>query len=486
MGSLTALSGGGVAPGNSIGTMNVTNGVNFQSGSRYAVEIAADGRSDLLQSTGAAVLNGGEVAVSLENSGNLLSESQVHSLLGKQYSILTAQQGISGHFDSVQPNYLFLGTTLSYQPNQVILSVGRSATAFADLAQTANQRAVATAADTLAAGNPLYESILTSSSPFQARQAFSQLTGQIHADIASTQINDSRYLRDTLNERLRQSEGLSSSSEIKVNQGGAWAQLLGAWDHASGDANATGYQASTYGVLMGLDSALAEQWRMGISTGYTRTSLDGGFGASADSDNYHLGVYGSKQLGDLALRAGSTYTWHRIETSRRVSFGAQSDNPNASYSARTQQLFAEAGYSIKSSAVNLEPFVNLAYINFQNSGIDENGGAAALQGNKQHTEATVSTLGLRADSQLQAVTLRGELGWQHQYSERDRATALMFSGSSSAFVVNSVPVSRDGAVVKASAEVAVSKNATLSLGYGGLVSQNHQDNRVNAGFAWSF
>lgn len=486
LGSLTALSGGVVAPGNSIGTMNVANGVNFQSGSRYAVEIAADGRSDLLQSTGAAVLNGGEVAVSLENSGNLLSENQVHSLLGKQYSILTAQQGISGHFDSVQPNYLFLGTTLSYQPNQVTLNVGRSATAFADLAQTANQRAVATAADTLAAGNPLYESILTSGSPFQAQQAFSQLTGQIHADIASAQINDSRYLRDALNKRLRQSEGLSSSSEIKANQGGAWAQFLGAWDHASGDTNATGYQSSTYGVLMGLDSALAEEWRLGISTGYTRTSLDGGFGSSADSNNYHLGVYGGKQLGDLALRAGSTYTWHRIDTSRRVSYGAQSDNPTASYSARTQQLFAEAGYSIKSSPVSLEPFANLSYINFQNSGIDEHGGAAALQGNKQHTEATISTLGLRANSQVQAVNLRGELGWQHQYGERDRATGLMFSGSSSPFVVNSVPVSRDGAVVKASAEVAVNKNATLSLGYGGLISQNHQDNRVNAGFIWHF
>ncbi|MNW22933.1 Extracellular serine protease precursor [compost metagenome] len=53
-------------------------------------------------------------------------------------------------------------------------------------------------------------------------------------------------------------------------------------------------------------------------------------------------------------------------------------------------------------------------------------------------------------------------------------------------MVDSVPVSRDGAVVKASAEVTVSKDTTLTLGYGGLVSQNHQDNRVNAGFIWRF
>ncbi|MGM1350583.1 autotransporter outer membrane beta-barrel domain-containing protein, partial [Serratia liquefaciens] len=69
-------------------------------------------------------------------------------------------------------------------------------------------------------------------------------------------VNDSRYLRDALNGRLRQAEGLATSPDIKADDdGGAWAQLLGAWDHASGDANATGYQASTYGVLVGLDSA---------------------------------------------------------------------------------------------------------------------------------------------------------------------------------------------------------------------------------------
>ncbi|MDA5519147.1 autotransporter outer membrane beta-barrel domain-containing protein, partial [Yersinia intermedia] len=128
----------------------------------------------------------------------------------------------------------------------------------------------------------------------------------------------------------------------------------------------------------------------------------------------------------------------------------------------------------------------LAYINFKNNGIAEYGGATALHGDKQHTDATVSTLGLRANTQLQAITLRSELGWQHQYGELDRSTGLMFSGSSSVFVVNSVPVSRNGAVLKVSAELAVSKDATLSLGYGGLVSKNHQDNRINAGFIWHF
>ncbi|WP_273890358.1 autotransporter serine protease [Serratia marcescens] len=491
VGSLTARRGGTVAPGNSIGTLNVAGNVSFEPGSRYAVEVGPNGQSDRIQSSGSATIGGGEVAVTLENSPNLLTESEVRSLLGQQYTILSAQQGVSGQFDAVAPNYLFLGTGLSYQPNGVTLSVGRNGTSFASVAQTANERAVAAAADALAAGNPVYESILNSGTAGEARQAFRQLSGQIHADIASALVNDSRYLREALNGRLRQAEGLASSSAIKADEGGAWAQLLGAWDHASGDANATGYQASTYGVLVGLDSAAAADWRLGVATGYTRTSLHGGYGSKADSDNYHLAAYGDKQFGALALRGGAGYTWHRIDTKRSVNYGMQSDRDTAKYSARTEQLFAEAGYSVKGEWLNLEPFVNLAYVNFENNGIAESGGAAALRGDKQHTDATVSTLGLRADTAWQVtpgttVALRSELGWQHQYGGLERGTGLRFNGGNAPFVVDSVPVSRDGMVLKAGAEVAVNENATLSLGYGGLLSQNHQDNSVNAGFTWRF
>ena len=491
VGSLTARQGGTVAPGNSIGTLNVAGNVSFEPGSRYAVEVGPNGQSDRIQSSGSATIGGGEVAVTLENSPNLLTQSEVRSLLGQQYTILSAQQGVSGQFDAVAPNYLFLGTGLSYQPTGVTLSVGRNGTSFASVAQTSNERAVAAAADALAAGNPVYESLLGSGTAGEARQAFRQLSGQIHADIASALVNDSRYLREALNGRLRQAEGLASSSAIKADEGGAWAQLLGAWDHASGDANATGYQASTYGVLVGLDSAVADDWRLGVATGYTRTSLHGGYGSKADSDNYHLAAYGDKQFGALALRGGAGYTWHRIDTKRSVNYGMQSDRDTAKYSARTEQLFAEAGYSVQGEWLNLEPFVNLAYVNFENNGIAESGGAAALRGDKQHTDATVSTLGLRADTEWQVsagttLALRSELGWQHQYGGLERGTGLRFNGGNAPFVVDSVPVSRDGMVLKAGAEVAVNENATLSLGYGGLLSQNHQDNSVNAGFTWRF
>ncbi|HGW5809779.1 TPA: S8 family serine peptidase, partial [Serratia marcescens] len=162
VGSLTARQGGTVAPGNSIGTLNVAGNVSFEPGSHYAVEVGPNGQSDRIQSGGSATIGGGEVAVTLENSANLLAQSEVRSLLGQKYTILSAQQGVSGQFDAVALNYLFLGTGLSYQPTGVTLSVGRNGTSFASVAQTPNERAVAAAAEALAAGNPVYESLLGS------------------------------------------------------------------------------------------------------------------------------------------------------------------------------------------------------------------------------------------------------------------------------------------------------------------------------------
>ncbi|MGX9257773.1 autotransporter outer membrane beta-barrel domain-containing protein [Pantoea ananatis] len=490
VGSLTVRRGGIVAPGNSMGSLNVTRNVSFDPGSLFTVEVERNGQSDRIQSSGLATLDGGEVAVMLENSSNLLMQRVVRSLLGQQYNILSAQQGVDGQFDAVVPNYLFLDTGLIYQPNGVTLSVGRNSTLFASVAQTQNQWSVAGAADDLTAGHPVYESILNSRSADDAQQALRQLSGQIHADIGSALLNGSRYLRDALNDRLRQAQGLTSSSAIKADSSGAWGQLTGAWGHASGDTNATGYQISNHGVFLGIDSA-ADNYRLGVATGFTRTALKGGFSSQADSDNYHLATYGDKLYGALALRSGAGYTWHRIDTSRLVSFGGQSDRDTAKYNARTGQLFVEAGYSLKDKRLNIEPFGNIAYINFSNKGLKESGGGAALQGDKQNSDATISTLGMRVDSEWQIsqktmVALRGELGWQHQYGDLDRGTGLKFENGNSLFVVNSVPASRDSMVLKANAEVKVNKNATLSLGYGGLISPNYQDNSINAGFTWRF
>ncbi|WP_404855743.1 S8 family serine peptidase [Escherichia coli] len=141
-GSVTSdvsVQGEGIIGGSgTLGSLSVHRGGTVAPGSRYVVEVGTDGQSDKLQSHGAAMSGDGEVAVTLENHNNLLTQKEVFALHGQQYTILNAQQGVSGCFDTVMPNYLFLGVGLGYQWDKVLLNVGRNNTSFASVAQIPN------------------------------------------------------------------------------------------------------------------------------------------------------------------------------------------------------------------------------------------------------------------------------------------------------------------------------------------------------------
>ncbi len=489
VGSLTAAQGSTVAPGNSIGTLNVDGDMTLAQGSLYAAEVDASG-SDQIKVAGTATVQGADVTVIPYARDNLLAQSTTaENLIGSTGTLLTADGGVSGQFASVESGP-FITPSLTYQPDSVAVTLARSDLSFADVAATRNQRSMAAALDQLPTGSPVHQSLLLAPTEGDARQAMRQLSGQIHADIASSLVNNSRYLRDTLNSRLRQTQGQIDSSDIRQNEDGAWASLMGNWQHASGNNNASGFHDSTFGVLLGVDGDVADGWRIGAATGFTRTSLHGNH-ASADSDNYHLALYTGNSRDNVNLRAGTAYTWHRIETARSVNYYGQSDSDKARYSAGTGQIFAEAGYNLNNDWLNLEPFANLAWVDYRSNRINERGGASALSADSQHTSAALSTLGLRADKRWQtgkenAITLRGELGWLHQYNAPEREVGLRFQGGGTTFNTGTVPASRDGMVMKAGAEVSINDTASVSLNYTGMYSDNYQDNGLSADLKWTF
>ncbi|MFC6299094.1 autotransporter outer membrane beta-barrel domain-containing protein [Pseudomonas sp. CCM 7893] len=487
IGTLTINNGGSVAPGHSIGTLR-TQGVTFNPGSQYVVDVNRNGQSDQIQSNGTVTLNGGVVTVSMQNDTNLLTLKETRSLLGQRLNILSAGQSVKGQFSTVLPNSLFISSQLIYQPNQVTLKLDRNQTSFASIGQTRNERAVAMAADTLSAGNPVYESILSSKTAAQARQAFSQLNGQIYSDITGALISDSRYIRDAINGRLQQAQALSPNAQIQASHNGGWVQLLGGHNNIKGDGNASGYSSSISGVLLGLDTDMADGWRFGAATGYSQTKLNGSLKTKVESANYHLSLYGGKQYDTIALRIGETTTWHDLNTKRRVSYDSQLAYPKADYSARTDQVFAEIGYTRWSI---IQPFASLTYLNHHDDSFKEKGGAATLHADKQNQNAALSNLGLRAHTKLpisstSSLHLQGELGWEHQLSNTDRKASLKLTGSDTAFAVNSVPVARDGATIKASAEMALTQDTLVSLNYSGMLSAKGNSNGLNAEFTFRF
>lgn len=489
--ALTAKSGGTVAPGNSIGTLQVAGDVTFEPGSTYAVELSPTS-SDQIIASGKAVIEGATVSLSLENSPTLLTTSEAKTLLGNQYNILQAAGGIEGRFGAVVPDYLFLGGTLDYSASGIQLAVVRNATSFTSAGQTPNQRAVAAAAEQLGAGNPLYETLLLSPTAAVAQQAFQQLSGEIHPAIGTLLINDSRYLRDAVGERLREHD-LFDAGAPTDDRSNAWLKVLGAWGKSDGGHDNASSNSSIGGLLAGVDGFITEDTRLGFVTGYSDSSLSMGDGthSSASVDSYHLGAYLGHEIDALRLSVGGAYSWHRIDVKRDLQFNGVSGKQKSKRDATSAQLFTEAAYRLDLQPIALEPFANLAYVHLNTESFSEKGDAAALKGGENNRDVVLSTLGLRASkaialSDQQQLELSGTLGWQHNLSNTRSEDHLAFVNGNTAFSVQSVSMDRDAAVVGARAGLALGRDTRLNLDYNGLLGSREKDHGVGLTLDWQF
>ncbi|UWF46707.1 autotransporter domain-containing protein [Pseudomonas sp. N3-W] len=495
IGALLAKSGGTVAPGNSIGTMQVAGDVTFEPGSTYAVELSPTS-SDRIIAGGKAIIDGATVSLSLENSPTLLTTTEVQSLLGHQYNILQAAGGIQGQFGAVLPNYLFIGGTLDYSATGIELAVQRNATSFADVGLTPDQRSVAAAAEQLGAGNALYETLLVSPTAAVAQQAFQQLSGEIHPAIGTLLINDSRYVRDAVGERLREHDLFDAAAPRNSDgndQNNAWVKVLGSWGKSDGGNDNASSTSSISGLLAGVDGLIAENTRLGFVTGYSDSSLSMGNGthSSASVDSYHLGAYLGHQMDAWRLSVGGAYSWNRIDVKRDLQLGDVSGKQKVKRDASTAQLFTEAAYKLDVQPLALEPFANLAYVHVNSDSFTEKGDGAALKGGEDNRDAVLSTLGLRAGraialSDHQKLELSGSLGWQHNLSNTRSEDHLAFANGNTGFSVQSVSLDRNAAVIGARAGLALARDVHLNLDYNGLLGSNEKDHGVGLTLDWQF
>lgn len=492
---------GTIAPGNSIGTLNVAGDITFDAGSTYEVEVNAAGQSDRINATGTATINGGTVKV--------LNAPGVYAP-GSSYTILSAADGVTGTFASLTQaaplSTPFLSFGLSYGQHAAYLNVARSDVTFASAGTTANQIATGGGLDGVPLSSPLVAAVAQLNA-LSAAPAFDQLSGEMYASAKTALIEDSSFLRNAVDDRLRaafESVGAPSVPVLGYADGepvlapaatdrlAVWGQGFGFWGHTDGDGNAGRLSRSTGGFFIGADAPVFDTWRLGAVAGYSRTDFDVKERSSSGvSDNYHLGLYGGTNWsvlgGDIAFRTGAAYAWHGISTDRTVAFPGFSDSLKGDYNAGTAQVFDELGYGIRTGSVAFEPFANLAYVTLHTDGVTEKGGAAALSSAGATTDATFTTLGMRASTTFDlggvSATARGTLGWRHAFGNTTSPASLAFAGGAP-FTTAGVPIARDAAMVEAGLDFNLTPAATLGVSYAGQFSSGLADQSVRASFNW--
>ncbi|PRH89330.1 hypothetical protein C5L14_01700 [Labrys okinawensis] len=489
-------------------TLTVRNFVN--DGGTIQVNINAAGQNDFIHATGTATINGGTVSV-IPATGTYT--------IGQTYKILTANGGITGQFSKVVDNAPFVDLGLSQNANNIYLKVTRNDTTFASVATNESQHAVADSVETLASGNALYQAVAKAPNVASARQAFSTLSGDVHASARSVLVQDSGLIRDAVLNRLYSADldaiipaamlpGPTAyagnmpaaapapfGSATPAALSGLWAQGFGSWGHLGGGGRDARIDHDTGGFLIGFDTlvqgSFLQDWRLGALAGYSHSSFDvDARAASGTADNYHVGLYAGRQWNALALRLGATYTWHDIDSDRAVALPGFADRLTTSYDAGTAQLFGELGYRIDTQAFRLEPFINAAYLNLHTDGFRETGGDAALTGRGDTSNLGFTTLGLRVATSFDltegtSATLQATLGWRHAFGDI-RPTAALALANGSAFTASGTPIARDAVVVDTGISVALSHAASLGVSYSGQFGEKAIDQSVRGNFVWKF
>ena len=342
-----------------IGTTTLTGDLVQSSPGSVHIDIdPARGRTDLLQISGRAALDGAIV----------VNPISVHK--GTSGPVITAAGGLT-----VAP--LLQGTTgLVFTHSLLVLGNSLSIATDADfksndLSKSTNQRGAAGHLqriwDSGATGfDQGFLSLSRLSSVRAYTLALDSLSGEVHASTAGVLVDESRYMRGAVLGRLRQAsyggytgmaplafggplafadgEELSALAYAKSPVVKAplvapsptsdivfWTQGFGAWGRFEGDGNAASVRRDLAGFITGVDTRVGTNGRAGIAAGYigSRNNLDGR--GSANVETGQVAAYGGWSFGAVNLRAGGAYAFHAIDTDRTIAFPGFFDRATARY-----------------------------------------------------------------------------------------------------------------------------------------------------------
>lgn len=473
---------GTVAPGMSIGALNINGDYTQLAGSYFEAALGLAGASDRLVVSGSADLQGGTLRFVQGGASSML--------LGEQYNILSAAS-VLGQFGAIDSAAFspFLAFDIGYGASQVTVDVVRGQL-LASAARTFNQAAVAGAIDAAPMEHGITR-VLTQLFPAQALPALDSLSGELHAGARSVLVDTQRHVRDTALARAQAGQGAFAASETAGAS--VWVDLArnGGALHSDGNAGRLDYSGNT--SLLGAEYRSDAGWRIGALGGTGRSDMDvDGRGTDGDITGRHLGVYAGQTFGGFGVRAGVTHMKGEVEVRRIVDLAGLQDRTRAEYDARTTQAFVEGGYRFAAGAWEIEPYAQFAQVRVETDGFQEAGGGTALRGGEADDRVDLATAGVRFNVNLASagqseswLSLRGGLGYRDAGGDLVPAANVTWEDGLG-FTVRGAPLADDATLLEVGLGARVGVNSLLELGYSGQLADESRDHAVNARLSVNF
>ncbi|MBS7791996.1 autotransporter-associated beta strand repeat-containing protein [Roseococcus sp. SDR] len=481
---VTVASGGTLAPGNSIGTINVANLV-LSAGSTTAIEVQGSA-ADRINVTGTATLGG---------TLRLLP-------LGGPYSfntpyVLIQAGSVSGNFAQVSTSGSFgagVEANVTVTPTEVLLGLTPAAlTGPAGLPSliTFNQRSTAGALDAAArAGGNLSPFFNVYNQPASTiGLAVNQLSGEVATGTGAMGFASGDQFLATLLDPLGVGRESMMGGRLRPEAGNTkrhavWGTATGAYNRTGGDASdgSASRTARTAGFALGFDHRIGAAGMAGaaIAVGESSASLASGQG-SATASFGQIGAYGTARFGRFTVSGAGAFTFLDVDTKRTLYF-LNSDQQRAGFGAQVYSLRAEArqdGVAL-GAGLRMQPIAALQWQQVNNQGYTESsiitGRTNGVTVGGQSQAALRSELGAQLDGvvQLGSVPVQGYVraSWAY-YMTRDASMAVGFASLPNAgFTVRGARPDANAALLSGGLEVPIADGLALGARVDGEFSAN--------------
>jgi autotransporter-associated beta strand protein len=525
------LSGGILAPGASIGTIN-TGDLTLNSGSTLEIEVDDTGASDLVNVSGTVSLGGSTL--------DIKGAAGTYAGAPYDYTIMDNDNAdaVTGAFGTITDDLAFLEASVDYtggDGNDVVLTLTELAS-FVIAGTPQNQQNVGNALGNVdrtsgSEGEALMQQIVRLTND-EARQTYKDLSGDIHPSNTHTMFDvggnvggqiGGRFTNlsgsgigagsngfgyhaalETLNSNSTNSSYFSSDLATQNEVSGSqefgygytpvssdetlqlWGGISGYYANVESDGNAQGTVSSGFGAVFGGDRTIGSQtW--GAAFGYAKTTTITNDSLSELAMNSFSGaIYTHQEIGDFNLNALAAYTYHQIDSKRTIS------NINATaltdYFAHQFTLQSEISRTIAyDHNKDITPYILGRYMNLSTSAYTETGaGAANLVSNGENFWSLDLVLGARMDVELNEDTkISFGGGYSYRFGDNQPETTQSFSGGGT-FTTTGVARNRHSAFLEAGIEKAFLDNATFFAKANAELTDTHQSIGGNIGFKVRF
>lgn len=535
-GGNTVNAGQGTQPGTNFGasnggTVNVNSGAQagqVTAGSGGTVNVNSGGSANVSADSGqGGAINtaaGSNINVQGQASGNPQNQTVAGATFGAGTNVTVANSAF-----------------LSGRAAGDRIDIGLDAGAFSARAGTQNQRAVAGTLDTFI-GSPdgtredqILDRIVLATEP---GRLLDDLAAQIYPTTIQSGIFTQRLFSESLRERARLisptlSAGMPAApvsvlgysgepqkslpgitlaadmpnmtfepvpvvEDYGVGLGG-FAGVFGGWVDADATEVGTGYDADTYGGMIGLEGSLARfgfgSGVGGIALGYSQTDVElGDVRAESEIDSYHVGLYGGGNYRGLNLAAAIAYAYQDVEVERAIGLPEGDVFTSAEFDGHLVSGSLSASYNFAtlfSDRLVLAPTATFDAIYADYDGNEETGDAffAVVTDDEDYTQYIAGvgvTLGYNVPVGSTIIRPEVQVMYERIFGDEEIVQTIAFAGTDTPFAVAAPAQEEDRIRVGVGLGYSLTDTISTHVRYDGSFADDIDSHRASASVSFRF